>query len=134
LFDHYDIADKGDMAALACALAVEHVPGFSVQLPEAKSKGGRRRKWDANRLEELYKTVRSIKQQHHLTDRQALKFMVNNQRHAVTWGKPTAHKGSKDQWIETLEARLQEAKRSEKLYDRAVRQLQAAAASVKFRK
>jgi hypothetical protein len=43
LFDRYGIADKENWAALACALAVEHVPGFSIQLPEAKLKRGRKR-------------------------------------------------------------------------------------------
>ena len=89
LFDHYGIADKKDMSALAWALAVEHVPGFKVQFPEAKSKRGRKRKWHPDRLEELYLTVEVIKQQHHFTDRQALQFMVNNQRHAATWSVPT---------------------------------------------
>jgi hypothetical protein len=39
---------------------------------------------------------------------------VNNQQHAATWGVPKGHKGSKQQWIETLEARLQDAKRFRK--------------------
>jgi hypothetical protein len=64
LFDHYRIADKEDTAALAWALAKVHVPGFKVQFPEAKSKGGRKPKWGFDRLMELYRTVRSIGQQH----------------------------------------------------------------------
>jgi hypothetical protein len=134
LFDHYGIADKKDMAALVSALLAEHVPGFKVQFPETKAKRGAKRKWYPDRFEELYRTVQSIKQQYNFTDRQALIFMVNNQQHAATWGVPTGRRGSKQQWIETLEARLQEAKRFQKLYHQAERELQAIATSMKFRK
>jgi hypothetical protein len=134
LSDHYSIPDKPDMGALARALAVEHVPGFRIQFPEGKSGRGRKRKWLPDRLEELYQTVESIKLQHRLTDKRALKFIVNNPEHAPTWGVPTGHKGSKEQWIETLESRLQDAKRLQKLYDQAERDLGAAAEYVKFRK
>ena len=41
LFRHYGIP-KGDTAALARALALEHVPGFKI-VPESRSKGGRKR-------------------------------------------------------------------------------------------
>jgi hypothetical protein len=134
LFDHFGIADKENWAALACALAAEHVPGFTIQYPEAKPKRGRKRTWDFSRLEELDRTVQSVKQQHTLKDRQALTFMVNNQQYAATWGLPKGHKGSKQQWIETLEARLQEAKRLRKSLGQMEHELQAIAASMKFRK
>jgi hypothetical protein len=134
LFDHYAIADKEDKAALAWALASAHVPGFKVQFPETKSKRGRKRKWSPDRLEQLYQAVQSIRQLHSFNDRQALTFMVNNRQHAETWGMPTGHKGSKQQWIETLEARLQDAKTLRKLHDQAERDFQAFIASVKFRK
>jgi hypothetical protein len=134
LFKHYGIADKEDIARLAWALAVEHVPGFKVQFPEVKSNRGRKRVWHPERLQDLYETVESIKQQHSFTDRQALTFIVNNQQHAATWGVPKGHKGLKEQWIETLEARLQDAKRLRKLFDQAEHELQVIAASVKFRK
>jgi hypothetical protein len=133
LFDHYGIADKKNWAALARALAAEHVPGFKVQLPQAKPKRGRKPKWTPERLVELYRTVQSIKQQYHFTDRQALKFMVKNEQHAATWGLPAEHRGSEQQWIETLEARLQQEKRIAKLADQAARELRAYA-SIKFRK
>jgi hypothetical protein len=93
LMDHYGIDDKEDMAALAIALAFEHVPGFEIVVPE-KSKKGRKREWHDSRLENLMETVGSIKKQYSLTDRQALKFMVNNEQHAMTWGPPSNHKGS----------------------------------------
>ena len=134
LFDHYGISDREDMAALAWALAVEHVPGFKVQFPEGKSRRGRKRKWHPDRFDKLYRTVESIKLQHHLNDRQALKFIANNQRYTATWGVPTEHRGSKEQWIETLEARLQDAKRLRKLNEQAELELKAIAASMKFRK
>ena len=134
LFRHYGIADRQNMAALALALAVEHVPGFKVQFPEARPKRGRKRKWDRGRLEKLDQTVQSIKQRHHLTDRQALKFMVKSEQHAAAWGVPAGHKGSEQQWIETLEARLQEEKSIQKRADQATHELQAIARSMKFRK
>lgn len=134
LFNHYGIADKNDMPALAWALAFEHVPGFKVKFPEGKSKRGRKLKWNPDRLAELRQTVQSIKQQHHFTDRHALTFIVNNSQYAATWGIPKGHKGSKKQWIETLEARLQDAKRFERSIEQAERELKAIAASTKFRK
>jgi hypothetical protein len=134
LFDHYGIAGKENWAALALALAAEHVPGFKVQLPQAKSKRGRKPKWTPERLVELYRTVQSIKRRHHFTYRQALKFMVKNEQHAATWGVPAEHRGSEQQWIETLEARLQQEKGIQKLADQAARELKAIYASTKFRK
>jgi hypothetical protein len=135
LMDHYGIDDKEDMAALAIALAFEHVPGFEIVVPE-KSKKGRKRKWDDSRLEALLETVGSIKKQHSFTDRQALKFMVNNKQHAMTWGPPSNHKGSPSKWIETLESRLQEAKRNRKVPQSIIQDLWSIAQdrSAKFRK
>ncbi|MGO9048965.1 MAG: hypothetical protein ACLQFW_19135 [Xanthobacteraceae bacterium] len=133
LFSHYRIANKKDMAALAKALAVEHVPGFKVVILQ-KSRAGRKLKWDPGRLEQLYRTVETVKRQRGFTDRLALKLMVNNQEHAPTWGVPPDHKGTRQQWVETLESRLQKAKSLHRLYDEAERTLEAASASVKFRK
>jgi hypothetical protein len=134
LFDHYGIADKQDIAALAWALAFEHVPGFKVQFPEARSNRGRKRKWHPERLEELYETVQQLKQRLNLNDRQALKFMVSNSEYSVTWGIPSGRKGSKEKLIETLETRLQEAKHLQKLAEQAKRELQTITSSMKFRK
>jgi hypothetical protein len=133
LFDHYGIVDKTDMRALAFALAVEHVPGFKVLDPEAKPKRGRKLKWHPDRLEELYRTVESIKMLHRFTDKQALKFLVNNQEYTAIWGVPTGQSGSEQQWIETLETRLQEAKRLQKRYEELEDQLKSIAVSAKFR-
>jgi hypothetical protein len=69
---------------------------------KSKSNKGRKREWDSSRLENLFETVESNKRQHSYSDRQALKFMVNNERHAVTWGPPSNHKGSRQQCVEVL--------------------------------
>jgi hypothetical protein len=39
LMDHYGISDKENMAALALALASEHVPGFKIVTPKKSNKG-----------------------------------------------------------------------------------------------
>ena len=110
LMQHYRISDYKNMSALAWALAFEHVPGFKI-VPAMKTKKGRKRKWDGHRLQELFETVHMLKSKHGLKDKQALKFMANNERYAAIWGPTQSHKGSKQQWIETLESRLQDAKR-----------------------
>jgi hypothetical protein len=134
LMDHYGIDDKEDMKTLALALASEHVPGFKIVTPR-KANRGRKREWDGSRLENLFETVETIKREHRFSDRQALKFMVNNERHAVTWGPPSNHKGSRQQWIETLESRLQDAKRVRKDAQSALALLRTIARdSRKFRK
>jgi hypothetical protein len=107
LTNYYGIADETDMATLAWALACEHVPGFRV-VPEEKTKRGRKRKWDGPTLQELFETVQSVKKQHNYNDRQALTFLVS--RRDSPWRLPANHKGTKQQWIETLESRLQDAK------------------------
>jgi hypothetical protein len=110
LMKYYGI-DDNDMAALAWTLACEHVPGFHI-VPETKTRGGRKPKWDVPTLQKLLDTVNLLKRQHGFTtDRQALMFMVSNEQHAMTWGQPSNHKGSKQQWVESLESRLQDAKR-----------------------
>ena len=115
LFDHYDIEEK-DWATLVRKLADQHVPGFRVQIPDAKSRKGRKLKWDFNRLNALYQTVQSIAERHNYNDRQALKFIVSNERYAATWGVPTGHKGSKQQWIETLEIPIAGGKVLEEIF------------------
>ena len=110
LMKHYDIRDRTDMSALALALASAHVPGFKI-VPETTTTKGRKRKWDGLRLQELFETVNMLKSKQHLTEKAALKFMVNAEQYAAVWRPPLRHKGSKQQWIETLESRLQDAKR-----------------------
>ena len=55
--------------------------------------------------------MQSVKEQHKFNDRQALKFVSNNPQYAEFWGPPKRYQGSKQQWVETLESRLQDAKR-----------------------
>jgi hypothetical protein len=110
LMKHYGNSDPNDMSALALALAFAHVPGFKI-VPETKTKKGRKRIWDGPRLLELFETVEMFKSKHNFTEKIALKFMVNNEQYAAVWGLPPTHKGSKEQWIETLQSRLQDAKR-----------------------
>jgi hypothetical protein len=47
--------------------------------------------------------------------------MATNPQYATVWAPPPSHKGSKRQWIETLESRLQDAKR----YARRIEMLKA---------
>lgn len=108
LMKHYGIADENDMRTLAWKLAYEHVPGFRVVVEE-KTRKGRKRKWDGPRLQELFEAVQSVKKEHRYNDRQALTFLVSS--HDSPWRLPATHKGTKQQWIETLESRLQDAKR-----------------------
>ena len=131
--DHYGINDKNDMAALALALAREHVPGFEI-VAHTKSTRGRKRVWNPDRLHALLESVREVRTQHKLNDRQALQFLANNQDYRLTWGCPPNRTGKG--WIETLESRLQDAKRLEKHFQEVDDSLEAARAAVikKFRK
>ena len=110
LMKHFKIADENDTMALVWALASEHVPGFQV-VPEGGSKKGRKKEWHGEKLQALYDAVQSAKNQHNFNDRLALKFISSNSLSAKTWGLPANYKGSKEQWVETLESRLQDAKR-----------------------
>jgi hypothetical protein len=109
LMKRFKIADD-DAASLAWALAFEHVPGFKI-VPERKAKSGRKKSWHGGKLQALHGAVQSVKQRHRFNDRQALKFISNNSQWSEIWGPPSGYKGSDKQWIETLESRLQDAKR-----------------------
>jgi hypothetical protein len=133
LFDHYGIKSRRNARALAWALACEHVMGFQVVAP-AKRRGGRRLEWDATRLETLLNTVKTLRQKHpNFTDRDALKFMIENEPHSKIWVLPMNRKGSKAQWLETLESRLQEAKQIEKRAADLSRELQEITEKQQFR-
>ena len=110
LMKHYGITDENDTTALAWELAFNHVPGFKT-VPEVHTKKGRKKEWHGGKLRELYDIVQSVKEQHKFNDRQALKFVSNNPQYAEFWGPPKRYQGSKQQWVETLESRLQDAKR-----------------------
>jgi hypothetical protein len=120
LMQHYQIADKDDFFSLALALAMDHVPGFRVarNTPLRLKHGnwgavihankGRRLTWTPERLNGLLSAVEETKKKHGLsTDREALKIVARTGE----WSRPANHRGDPDQWIETLESRLQEAKR-----------------------
>jgi hypothetical protein len=109
LLKHFKITDGDNAAALAWELAFEHVPGFRI-VKEEKAKAGRKKEWHGTKLQALYDAVQSVKSKHGFNDRQALKFISANVEFASTWGPPATHRGSKGQWIETLESRLQDAK------------------------
>jgi hypothetical protein len=110
LMEFYGIANKNDMGALALALANEHVPGFKV-VPQGGKKRGRKKMWDGPKLQALLQAVVTVKEKHRFRDRQALHFISENDQYAATWGPPVSYRGSKLQWVETLESRLQDAKR-----------------------
>jgi hypothetical protein len=110
LMEFYGIANKNDMGALALALATEHVPGFKV-VTQGDEKRGRKKMWDGPKLQALLQAVITVKEKHRFTDRQALHFISTNDESAAIWGPPVGYRGSKRQWIETLESRLQDAKR-----------------------
>jgi hypothetical protein len=103
------------MRTLVFALASEHVPGFKI-VSEKKPLSGRKRKWDPYRLEALLQAVREAKRRGGLTDKGALWFIATDKQFAATWGFPSDHKSQsqKQQWIETLQSRLNDAKRLEK--------------------
>jgi hypothetical protein len=131
LMEHYGIANKDDWFSLAVALATDHVPGCQIEwplvklppgfsgpviIPRARKKGGRPPEWDIHRLERLLSAVESEKARHAIeTDREALSRLARRQE----WSRPANHRGTLDQWIETLEARLQEAKRFRRLLQNA---------------
>jgi hypothetical protein len=137
LFDNYGLDPKGGLKALVLALATEHVPGFQITVPK-KTRRGRKREWDFQRLADLLAAVRSIKEQHpRFTDKQALSHLVSRSQHRAHWGRSANRKGSQKQWIETLESRLHDAKRWEKSLQSAEESLQKAEESVRqkhFRK
>jgi len=94
------------MQALFWALVSAHVPGFNIIVANAGEKRGRKRDWDGPKLVRLYRDVQAVKSPQRSTDRQALKCLVKNN---PEWVPPKAR--SERQWIETLESRLQDAKR-----------------------
>ena len=76
---------------------------------------GRRLEWTLERLDDLLTAVESTKKRHsRSTDREALLLVA---RHG-NWLRPGNHRGSHEQWIETLESRLQDAKRIKRIADR----------------
>ena len=108
LMEHFRVAEN-DMRALVLALARRHVPGFEV-VPQ-KRRGGRPRKWDGPELVELVQAVEEAKQSKSRSDRNALKLITSKKAKTQRWCLPANHQGTREQWIETLESRLNEARK-----------------------
>jgi hypothetical protein len=117
LMEHYGIADKDDYFSLALALAKDHVRGFQVVRAALKLKHGnwgavinvrRPTEWPPERLLGLLNAVEEAKQKYGFsTDREALEVVMRKKE----WQPPKNHRGDRKQWLETLESRLQDAKR-----------------------
>jgi hypothetical protein len=126
---HYSITDRDDWFRLAVALANDHVPGFHVEWPLValpldfqgpvtieRKRVGRPTKWDFARWEQLLDAVEKEKARHGLrTDREALSRLAR----VGEWARPANHRGELQSWIETLEARLQDAKKLKRLLEQA---------------
>jgi len=134
LMDHYGISDKADFFSLALALAIDHVPGFGIDptplrreqisdgvaLVVQDNRTGRKLEWPPKRLDSLLSAVEDAKRKHGLsTDREAITVVARNRE----WGRPANHKGSDEQWLETLESRLQDAKRSKREIEHLLKNL-----------
>jgi hypothetical protein len=143
LMEYYSIPDKDNWFSLALALATDHVPGFQwewplIELPvdwEGNSsssfsgpvtinrkKVGRHKEWGFDRLERLLVAVEQEKAQHGVrTDRDAISRLARRRE----WAPPATHRGEVQGWIETLEARLQDAKRFRRLVEQTENNLKA---------
>jgi hypothetical protein len=134
LMDYYGIADHANFFSLALALAIDHVPGFRIDptplrreqisdglaLVVQDNRTGRRLEWPPERLDSLLSAVEDAKRKHGLsTDREAIAVVARNRN----WGQPANHKGNREQWLETLESRLQDAKRSKREIEHLLKDL-----------
>jgi hypothetical protein len=141
LFDHYGIENRNDIHALVLALAIDHVPGFKTAT-RSTSRRGRRLKWSLERLLTLLKDVRDVRLTSNFNDKRALQHIATNPQFANAWGFPPNRESQsqKQKWIETLQSRLNDAKRLDKLLTESTRkanaELEAAASNLKkkFRK
>ena len=121
LMTHYEIDNSEDYFRLALALMMEHEPGFQFELIQFKMaqgdygavvpiktiKDGRPRKWTNERLLKLANDV-EIKIKSGLKAREAIERLVYESK--SEWYRPKDHKGTLEQWIETLESRYQDGK------------------------
>lgn len=134
LMDHYGISDKADFFSLALALAIDHVPGFGIDptplrqeqisdgiaLVVQDNRTGRRLEWPPERLDSLLSAVEGVKRKHGLsTDREAIAVVARKPK----WRRPANHKGNHEQWLETLESRLQDAKRHKRQIEHLLKDL-----------
>jgi hypothetical protein len=117
LMEHYKIEGKDNYLSLALALAMDHVPGFQVKQTALKlnhgnwgavirANIGRPTIWPPERLDRLLNAVEETKRGRGLSeDREALKILMLRKE----WSRPINR--GEQQWLETLESRLQDAKR-----------------------
>lgn len=133
LMEHYGIVDRSDFKALALALSVDHVPGFGCKRVRMKlgqgdfgalvngeeTEIGRPVEWSEERLAKLLATVEAEKQRDtRQTDRSVLAKLARR----PPWSATGTHRGTSTQWIETLQARLHDAKvqkRAQHAHDKA---------------
>jgi hypothetical protein len=114
LMKRYGIAED-DYFSLALILALKHEPGFKVVSAKLKLKydnwgpvirDTKPTKWPPERLLRLLNAVEETKKKHRLsTDREALKIVMRKGE----WSRPLDRDEQK--WLESLESRLQDAKR-----------------------
>jgi hypothetical protein len=118
LMEHYKIPNEDDYFSLALALAKDWVPGFQVTTVRVKLRHGtwgavirdtKPTKWPPERRLKLLNAVAETKQKYALSkDRDALKILMRKKE----WSRPCNRDEQK--WLETLESRLQDAKREER--------------------
>ena len=134
LMEHYKIPNKDDYFSLALALAKDWVPAFQVKTVALKLDHGtwgavirntKPTKWPPERLRKLLNAVAETKRKHALSkDREALNILMQKGE----WSRP--YNRDELKWLETLESRLQDAKREERGGDPALnpllRELEAA--------
>ena len=114
LAEHFGIDPNLEAEALwprlAIRLASEHVPGFRLRT----GRSGWPKLWPDERLNDLRITVEQVKRKLGCTDRDAFKFIATDDEYSAKWGKPGASKEELRKWIESLESRLQDAKRRDR--------------------
>jgi hypothetical protein len=113
LAKHYGIAtnvtDPELFAQLAICLAFAHVPGFQFAAERRSSK-----LWSDERLKDLLATIKQIKKERGIKgDKQACRVIVKE--YPQKWGKPVTTRKELRSWIETVESRLQDAKKKAKI-------------------
>ena len=108
---------------LALRLAYAYVPGFQFR---NKGRRGRPKFWNEDRLEDLLTTVEELKLKFARSDRAACAWIVAKPEYASKrWFEPWKSKKEKKQRMETLEARLQDAKVWKRNLDKWVNDLDA---------
>lgn len=130
LMKHYGIDGERAWRSLALRLAIEHVPGF--QVFKTKPRRGAPVIWDCDRLLRLLTTVREVQKRSNLSEKAACRVLATKDEFKREWGTPYGR--SERSWIESLEFRLNDAKRFERRIAESERALQKAAASVASRR